>query len=313
GDAAASTIGYDLDGECGPDGPRSCTRPSFADRPASDGPDGIDNNLARMFGAFSVLESSLTSEGLSAGIAAGEWTILLAVRGYDGTADDPQVSVAILPSPGFRFDPCNGETDVPQWDGTDRWPVHATSLLDDGGDAGGGDGAGGDGAGACVGERDPALNRPRFVDDNAYVANGTLVASLPVAGITLSGGDVPVTITLSSGFITARVEAGERGWTLRDGLLVGRWPSNDVLDAMSNIATANGSLCVGDSLYTELKRAVCGFVDIATNDVPTAVCDAISFAVAFDALPAELGAVHRSTTVPTTCPAGQDPADDTCD
>jgi len=297
-------IAYDLDGRCTCRGQESaCTRPDYAEADDCDGPEGRDNNVARLVAATTTFTPSLSSESLGTGLEAGAWSLLIHVRGFDGTPDDGQVSVAIHPSPGFTFDPCNPDGAEPDWDGQDRWPVHAFSVeIPPSGDPN-----------LCGTDPEPALEQPAFVDDNAYVADGTLVASLPVAGLTLSGGDDPVTITLAGGFITAHIVDTPTGLALKDGRLVGRWPSQDVLGALAAVADEDGALCTEDGAYGLLKAAVCNHVDIATSPSPTALCDAISFGIAFEAEPAQLGVVYEGSGPTTTCPPGEDPADDTCE
>jgi hypothetical protein len=320
------TIGYDLDGRCSCQGQEDvCSRPEFAPDPEllCDGPRAVDNNAARVFAEASTFvdATEISSEAFSSQMLDGDFSVLIRVRDYNGGPDDAQVRVALYPSPGLRLDPCNAAPATPSWDGDDRWPVHATALEVEGsgggggaGGAGGRGGAGGGGGMDCSGSPDPALDSPRFFDDNAYVANGTLVASVPKTELTLSGGDRPTKVTIVGGFLTARIENGVNGRALRGGLLVGRWSDEHVLgDVASIISEDDAPLCTDDGIYNLVKSGICKYMDIeGAVGGPTAPCDAISFGIAFEAEPAKLGSVHVAQGTPVECEPGTDPADDRC-
>jgi len=307
------TIGYDLDGVCSGQGEEDiCSKPDFADASVLvDGPEGIDNNAARVFGeAGNFYPRLISSSAYTQGISDGEWSVLFRVRGYNGEPNDGQVELALYPSPGMHVDPCNPMDATPTWDGSDLWAVHAFAV--EGGQGGGGQGGGG--AGTCNQPPDGALAQPAYVDDKAYVRDGTLVASIPKTELALSGGALPASVTLVGGFITAQIVEEPEGYALRNGLLVGRWPADLILGELSKIVVDGGMpLCTDQALYQILKPELCKYVDIETTvGGPTQPCDAISLGIGFEADPAQIGSIYVSEGTPITCAPGTDPADDTC-
>jgi hypothetical protein len=73
-------------------------------------------------------------------------------------------------------------------------------------------------------------------------------------------------------------------------------------------------LCTDSSTYADTKKFICFAADLATKDyVPGAPCDATSFGMHFSTVPATVGEVLPLPEPAAKCPAGFDPADDTCD
>lgn len=303
-------VGFDLDGRCScaDDGP-TCMTPEPA-KQACDGPQGIDNGIAELFGAAAIFDESFTSTYHATRADAGAWSILVRIRGYNGEANDNQVQVAMFPSGGLDEDPCH-DGSPPAWDGSDAWPIMSVSLEGPGGGGGGG-GAGG----AACGDPEPAgysLENPKYVDDAAYVTNHVLVASLPEAGIALDA--TGAGINLVGGFLTGTLEQVGGAWHLTNGTLAGRWPLADLFGAFSDLGSDGDGLCTDDSTYQLIRDAICGKRDITAQiSGPTATCDAVSFGMAFQAEPAQLGVIYLTDDGGTSsCPPGTDPKEDTCD
>lgn len=327
--AAESTVGYDLDNLCTCPEPPGCVEPAWATADHCDGPGGRDNAVARLFADFAVFSSSFSSETFTQSAEEGRGSVLIRVRDYNGQANDGQVTASLHPSPGLKEDPCNGIDPLPLWDGSDRWPVTASSLKHPGGGGAGGaggagsggqggsggatGGSGGAGGGECgLGGYD--IDDAEYVDQNAYVSNWTLVASLPKAALLFPMGDEPVAIKLTAGFVTGRIEHQDGLWSLQDGLLVGRWALADFLGSFGSMTSDGDPLCTDNPVYSMAKGLVCNYPDItSTIATPTTLCDSISFGMAFQGPPAQIGAVIQMVDAPVLCSPETDPANDSCD
>jgi hypothetical protein len=321
------TVGFDLDNRCTCQGENaSCNAPTWATADHCDAPAGRDNAAAALWKQAILFEPQISSAEMSIDIDQGEFSLLFRVRGYNGQANDDQVDVAIYSSPGLGADPCWPAGQQARWDGSDPWPVLALSLLPPlgSGGAGGGGGAGGSGGaggpgtagggGCTVDSAGYDLERPRFDDPNAYVANGTLVASLPQATFVFANKQQLLPLELAAGFIAGELSLqGDGSWTLENTIFTGRWKIDNLLRTLLDAANRNGPVCAGDQLYGVLKGAVCPHVDIASSlGGPTTPCDAVSFAMRLRAEQAQLGVVYDAPLFVASCPAGQGPADATC-
>jgi hypothetical protein len=316
-----SAVGYDLDDRCTcqGEGP-SCAGPETTEPYECDGPAGRDNAIAQLFDAIQGIYPDYTSEAATQDIAEGGWTVLVRVREYNGQPNDARVVVAVYPSSGLDKDPCHPEDEPPRWNGADRWPVASFSVqgpAGSGGSGGAGSASGGAaGAGGldCEGASGYDVDAPIYVDENAYVADSVLVASMPRTGISFTGDGGDRTIILQAGFLSAKIELEAGDWVLRDGTITGRWALTDLLGFIGKLRPADDALCIGHPVYELMRGIVCRYPDI-TADVaaPTAPCDALSAAIAFDADPAELGIVFEAGTPnEPICPPETDPAGDDC-
>jgi hypothetical protein len=268
-DGGTAPIGYDLDGVCTCPEPSSCLRPLGA-KPVCDEPDsgGID------LGGTEFLEQALSVAGGSvrttAQINRGDRGLLFRLKNYNGTADDKRVEFAIFLS-GGNEGAQSGTPMIPKRDGTDAWTVDPKSLF------------GGVG---------PPY-RPLYVDPDAYVSEGTLVASIKFP-LSLS----TVVMRLEAATLTAKVTRVGTGYRLDEGHVVGRWATRDLLTALDTIADPTGApgtgLCGDSGLYQQLKENICGAVDITADpllDNKGAFCNALAVRVLFTAGPAKLGAL----------------------
>ena len=306
--AGGPKVGFDLDGRCScaDDGP-TCVTPEPA-KQSCDGPMGIDNGIAELFAAAAVFEDNFTSTYHSARAEQGAWSILVRIRGYNGEANDDQIEVAMFPSGGLGEDPCHAGG-PPAWDGSDAWPVMTTALEEPLGGGGSSSGAGGCGSAEPAGY---SLEAPRYVDMAGYVIDQVMVASLPEAGISLSGDGSGIVLT--GGFLTGRLEQMGGAWHLRDGTLAGRWPLSEVFETLGKLGSNGMPICTDDSTYQLIRDAVCAKRDITAGlGGPTAPCDAVSFGMDFEAEPAQLGIIYDPGDGSVgSCPPGTDPAEDTC-
>ncbi|MBI5532374.1 MAG: hypothetical protein HY898_06650 [Deltaproteobacteria bacterium] len=278
------SIGFDLDNTCTcqGDGP-SCALPSGAvEQDQCDGLGGRDNSAAGLIAASAML--GLTSGDFNKDIKNGEWSLLLRVRGYNGQPDDDQVSVAWLVT--------NMRSAPPVWDGTDAWPIKTTCLNPDG--QGKGD-----------------LENPKIIDNNAYVSQGRLVASIK-GGAPLDV-NPQFSIVVTSSFIVAKVTPSGSSYALEEGVLSGLWIPRDLLKQLAGAKVGGVPLCTDNPLYSDIKKQVCKARDISANSsIPSQPCDAITMAFAFVSKPALVGAVVTPTPPEVPCTPATDPANDDC-
>ncbi|MEZ4440586.1 MAG: hypothetical protein R3B72_15920 [Polyangiaceae bacterium] len=307
------TVGVNLDKECTCDGgePTCSTVGSMPED--CDGPGGRDNAVARFFNNLNLFESeAFSSEVQSQKAEAGDFSMLFRITGYNGQANDQQVTVAIYSSPGFSSNPCLPNP-APQWDGSDEWPVDVTSLNPPMG-AGGNMGAGG-GCGAA-GPAEPGYDvlDARFSSDLGYVTNHVLVANLPDSELVFSSKLSADPITLVGGFVMGTLVNEGQGWALRGALLTGRWPLSEIFSLIGSVESAGMPLCTDNLLYPPIKTVLCNYPDITASVAgPATPCDSLSFGMAFEAEPAKLGiAVPPDPPTVAECPPGTDPADDGC-
>jgi len=309
-DSVGPKIGYDLDQVCTGEGDgSSCLIPNgtaLAD--FKDGPGGIDNRAAKLFASAKAFSDKIGSLRYSEGAENGNWSILVRVSGYNGTANDASVTVAIFPSPGIHALSCIPDSAKPAWDGSDVWPVDSSGL-----EKGAGPGSDG-GTGPCgTGVTGFTYDQPKFQDTHAYVSKGVLVANLPTAALVFTSGSSGTAVKLTAGFVTAEVVKGANGYGLTKGVLTGRWKATDMFAAVSHVVASAQSVCTDSPIYQAVKLAVCNSRDIAgTLGGPTTPCDALSLALSFEASPAKMGLVFPSKALVSNCPKATDPAVDNC-
>lgn len=238
GDGGAAP-GLDLDGRCTcPDAPPCST----GDIPLCDGDGGVDNGTSELAGKFANFGSVLDQRRLNERIARGDTTLLFVLKGYNGRANDPSVQFAVLLSNGTPPAPDGGRP-RPALDGGDVWTVERNTVL---------------------GDTTPLL--PRFVDGNAYVADGVLVARVSFP-LVVEANDTTITVGVDEGIVTGRLSR-EGPWRLRDGRFAGRWSTRKLLTAVGNLRDPflpGRNLCQGGPAYATLKEQVCAAADIMSN------------------------------------------------
>ena len=285
-------VGYDLD--CSNHAPNGL--PTTCQAQGLDGglpwllfPLGIDNAISqRILGPLNVASykndpSSFLSldDRFSRQLEVGHGSVLTIVYNWNGTANDPKVSVRSVSALGI----VGGGN--PKWDGTDKW-IAATDAFDP--DLG-----------------NDQIPRVNSVDDNAYVADGVLVSDFsrfnPLKthivnnGVTL---EVPLYDFHMIGDIT------------RDKLLYaqgfGRWAVSEFI-ANKDIIAAFLSSC-DPITYAVLKSKLTGLgnaaADLPAVDVPDASsdvpCNSISATWAADAERATIGGYQTLPPPSTTNP-----------
>jgi hypothetical protein len=259
--------GFNLDGVCTCPGSPSCV-PAPNSKASCDLDGGIDNAAAVLLDDF--LKASQSSANATQSLAAGNHSVLIRLRRYNGGLDDADVEVSVFASNGTGVD--GGDSTPPAHDGQDLWTLDRASLY------------GADGP--------PYI--PKIVDQKAYVAGGTLVA---VTDIPLNLSDL--VITLTGGVLTAKIKkVGSSSYRLEDGRLAGRWATKDLLKALDTLKdpfASNEGLCGTSKIYQDLKSDICGAVDLMTDpkkDNTSANCDALGMTVFFTAEKAQMGGIR---------------------
>lgn len=289
-------IGLDLDKTCTCEGePTSCANPSWIPKGKvyCDGLDGRDNGFARLFALFSLAlgMGNFGSPRFTQRAQHGDWSLLIRVRGYNGLPDDDQVEVSVYPTTGFA-----GTGMSPNWDGNDAWPIPSSSVSD-----------------GKTGK--PDLDSPIATDANAWVTNGTVVASLKAADLLLGAETSRVLITLTAGVVMGKLTKGPKGYQIDDGIIAARWKTSDAFAALGTFINSKGDpFCTDDFYYSGAKTQLCSLVDIrSTLGGPTDPCDALSLGISFTAQPAKLGVLVPPAPPGDTCAPAVDPANDACD
>jgi hypothetical protein len=282
-------VGLDLDLTCSCHGKgASCIEPLLH----CDDSQGRDNSAGGIFGllTFALRSEVFSSAAFTKQAEDGNWTILIRVKDYNGTANDAQVEFDWYLSTGFD----TTSTAKPRWNGSDVWKVTSSSV---------------NGA---------SLDNPLYLDKHAYVSNNILVTSMTETPIPLRIGNLGhVSFTLSNAGMLARIQYNPalKTYRLVDGQMVGRLKLTEMFKTMSSYRDIDGRpLCTNADFYKAAKANFCLSADILANGgTPTVPCDAISFAVGFTADPVVLGKVD-ATVPPSTpgCPHATDPANDTC-
>ncbi len=295
-------IYYDLDDVCTCDIPdaESCTRPLSGGQPAPDtcdlsnGRDGTGNRtLALLTGVQSIKESSL-----EANVTAGQYGLVISVRGYNGLPDDPQVRVDVARS--FGTVEVNGVTTALKNDGNDQWTYEPKTATDDG-----------------------KLITSVYFDANAYIRSGVLVAHFPLLLVNLqlledkSNNHNQISFRMVDVTITATVEVSDAGpgLMLANGRGVGRVGAADLVKTLSvwnDPLDMTQGICPGSPIFSTLVAKVCERLDLRNNaseDRKGLGCNAVSFGIGFTATPAKIAGPKPFKFAKTTCfDGGADPA-----
>ena len=288
-----ATIGYDIDGLCSVgDTPQvECYPPAASGVPELDGEGGIDNVLGHQILPLLLLQMpGLPAESVR-DLHHGIGPPVLIIRGWNGEDDDSRVEVIwsqadfgtpalpdggvpvpMIPDGGIIYED-GGVPPLPAWDGTDYWWVRSDFFLDG----------------------DPT--QPLIRDENAYVADRTLVIRLPArVPLIFSGSVRALVVRLVDGWFTVDISDDNETAT---AVLAGRWP---VADGLVDLAHAN--ICPGTDQYRMVVRVMDLTADVRTvpgTGGPEAVCDAISLGTTFDGRRAHFGGVSDRFEIPTPC------------
>lgn len=280
-------IGFDLDGVCTcfPDtstahGASPSCRPAEGGAPACDGDGGVDRQISALLAAYTLPTRS--------GVLGGP-TLLLKVAKYNGRANDSEVFVGFIASPGiFDRTGCGANDDAgapypPTWKGCDTFALDESSVLPS--------------------TAEPLVYQPGYVTDHVLVVPPSAKPVVFVFGNTslLVGGALIVArltaVDAQQQPIVPPPDVGQRFHI--EGTTGGRVSTTDGLRAIARAqaATDGGPLCGFPNFFNSVKHGfICPGADItssASDDFKGVDCDALSFAAAFTADPALLGSTRK--------------------
>jgi len=295
GEPMWKTIGYDTDDECSSQ-PMShaCSVAEWATPGAMgafDGKDGIDNAVGAAFQHISDEGSGSATIAGNDFANAGLRTYVVGIRGYNGQANDSEVSLSTF-AVTFASTP-GAQSNKPLWTGGDEWLGFDTFFDVD--------------AGVPEGE---TLPPPKFTAEHAYVVQHRVVAHFP--------GVLSVHGTFSHFVITGTLrERAGLGWVLEDAVMAGRVLIDDLLQVLdtTNDPSHRERICTDHPLYEGFKAVFCslGDVSFAGADAQSSLCDGVSWAWGFDAVPAKAVGIQKYEPF-YFCPEGKRPGiDDHCD
>jgi hypothetical protein len=305
---AGSRRGVDLDDSCTCqvdvwDGAAPCDTPG-ATGPLCDDENGIDDALGALGASYASLVPGLDlSEQVNRDILRGEHTILISLSGYNGLANDKDVSASMSYAGGlFTDEGCNGEhrdsgvvaSDQspskpgiqrgPVFDGCDRWTPEPGTVTG----------------------RYP--NRRATSAVAAYVNNFDLVIPIKEVTLSLFGGLVRATNAIAVAHLT-REGTGFRA----DGFVAGRVPFAELVGAFARDSTPRGDSPDGSTQpicatkeWGLIAPIFCGARDTMlspSGDHTGQVCDSISASIGFVARPAQIAdGEYANPVVGQDCP-----------
>ena len=282
-------IGLDLDGYDTqvPALESECLPPDDTADPPSDGEEGIDN----VFGAelFPVVALALPDlqERARDNHLAGLGTIMLTVTGWNGTGDDPRMTIELTQAAaGTSASPDSVEfsdfdlvniadglaAPAPSWDGNDTYWARDDNYF------------GGE---------------PLVVDNNAYVKDGTVVMRLPdrIEIQFFAGDDAGITVKLIDAFAFATLDSDFEN--IVQATVAGRWRVLDLLASGDNIGVCQGSAERG-IVENQLDK-IADVLSTPVGGVEGATCDAVSLGVTFTGRRASYAGVGPSRPLPNPC------------
>jgi hypothetical protein len=256
--------------------PGSCTRADAA--PYCDEEGGVDHSANELAETLAALAGTPTEVDR---ITRGEYSMLVRIRDYNGTADDPNVFVEVFSSPGLDGVQDGGPASPPTFDGTDVWTVDPSSLF--------------------LPKAPPHI--AVVFDEHAYVAQGTLVA-MPSDPLTLKAGGISVLVRAV--VITGKLRREGAIFVIDEGVLVGRIRTTDFLTGLeaARDPITKGGVCGDAGLYPQLLPRICEAADIMSDrgrDNTGSACDAMSIAARFTTRPAILGPVYARPRAARPC------------
>ncbi len=283
---------------------RQCTAPA-GNLPPVDGPGGLDNAMGEQL-LMVVVDFVIPclEPALDRSHAAGEGTLMLWVRGWNGTSNDASLDVAMLVSADatsadqedVEWDDVNhrlvqvsdGVTEAPSPSGavTDNFFIRPDSFT---------------GGGTPI---------PRLRDASAYISNGTIVYEIPTGqAIPLNAGIGSLDIVFTDGLVLA--ELNDAFNTIEKASLSGRFSLFALLDAGESIG-----VCAGARAGVEAQFQ--GILDVMSNPATPPnedlECDAMSLGIPFRGSLATLArdgdTLVRSGTnppLPNACASGTNP------
>ncbi|MEZ4227166.1 MAG: hypothetical protein R3B13_39875 [Polyangiaceae bacterium] len=285
-------VGYDIDNVCANRGDAPLCTSGYPTADPTDGLAGEDNGVGRMLHGIEAEFGSalISSSAISKGVLDGTFAplALIEVDGYGGFSDDESLQITWSVALATNAAPSGGF--MPKLDGADKWPL-ADKVQD------------GTGSGVPI----------TYESSSAYATKRRLVAYfdetlVPLANVYLRAKNVVVSADLD-------YDPAKQVWTLGEGLIAGFAESSELLNVIPRITAQflGVPLCTDNPTYDNTKKFICSHADHASPDhVAGEPCDGFSFGIRFSSAPAQAGDPGQFPTPKASCPAGTDPAKDTC-
>jgi len=294
--------GFDLDGTC----TNSATCRDVQDQLSCRGTTAripFDGELCRdnSFGSLHAIAAAMPEVGdrfglkherVNCGLWRGDYSVVMRVSGYNGQSNDAKVRLDLYAGAGLEALPpwsCpvdDFDTRYPHWRQSGAWRIDTAALR---------------GEIETPGELPDSSMR----DANAYVREGYLVATFPADVALRFTGDGAsyrgFSLTLHRSIWTGKLTRSQNGsWGISDGLIGGRIRKSDFVRTFRE-----QGLCEGP-LYADLVGYVEESVDIVADENTSSEgqpsCDAISFAIGFDAAAMTPGAAATVPPLVECCP-----------
>lgn len=270
--------GFDLDGLCTcPDKP-ACKSPAgpkgTCDLPFATGIDNVGGAFIKgLYPANDELQGSLDQ---------GKSGLVVRVQGFNGTPNDNDVVVSVYNVAGL-------ETPPAKHDGTDVYDVDTASLL-----------------------TTPTELGSKYIDPSAYISNGILVAQLELdirldvkGSVSLPPTADVVFLPLHQAKLVGKIEpVAGGGLKLTNATIAGRLTSTKALHEVGHLG-----LCQDAASYQGAKFQTCQYADLAQDhaeDGQDKACQAVSFTLQIDVVPAKIRAAVPARTAPDLCPGEPD-------
>ncbi len=300
--------GLNLDRTCTCPGPESCKIPSTPSKDRCDDSEGRDNAAAAVFTNFSALAPEAFQPAfVREEVAAGRYTLLVRLQGYNGTPNDTKVAASMYASNGLEGiqDAKDGGGPTPKFDGNDAWTIDPASTL------------GGDptiGRDCRVDPQDCTAN-PNFSDPNAYVSDGVLVARINVP-LAVTGLVSSYVVELKDAYLVGKLTPSGTGFGFV-GEYTGRWGIGEMLRGLAFVRdpVSPSFLCRNNTTYQNVKKVLCGALDLVADpqqDNKNVPCNAISTALSLEMSPAQMGRVYKVPQKVSPCPQDADAGLDSC-
>ncbi len=290
----------DLDGLCTCDSrPGAKAGPGCrlkASNPIScDGVGGRDEGSKRLVRAFAVVAPDAgTDVAYENAARSGVSAVLIEVADYNGTPNDPSVTVSFFAGAGLSPPTaCDGGTvgdaganeagaPNPAWGGCDVWRLQAQSLIVD--------------------------RSPIVFTKKAWVNDGVLVASFEDVAVPLRIGWVD--LSLNGAIVTARLasDSGAKVNTREDGVIAGRALGSDFIRVYAEQDIFGvGALCESAQAMSILAERFCPEQDLSSSKGAEASCDSIAVTFGFSATQALKGPITNAGAAQPRCNAASIP------
>jgi hypothetical protein len=258
--------------------------------------DGSIDNVGEDLILVLATGSIFSPKGINDLLQNGKFGGVINVDKYNGTLNDTQVTVSMVPTIGLDT---GGK---PNFTETDRW--RPDGLFYSGND------------------------QSIFVTPDAYVTDGVLVAKLPEITFRLPvAPESPfLVLHLYDVKLSATVVIGDGGtYRLTDGVFAGRWSAKEMVGTIGGLrasSIADAGICNASGIFGLVRNTICPSRDIAERESDDEgackpqrpPCNAISAGARFDTYRVNTTGVtvpadFDSGVVPVVCPPGYDDCD----